>query len=529
MMKSLLALRFRAMLHAMSAQGRRKKKAGTGTKVLLAVLFLYLGVLICGAMGLMFSQLAPVYHELKLDWLYFAMAGLVGLGFAVLGSVFSTQNQLYDARDNDLLLSMPIKPGAILLSRVIPLLLLNLLFAGLVVVPAMVVYAALVTLHPLWLVFQVVSLIFVCLLAQTIACLLGWLLHLLLARMNKSVASLLYMVLFLVVYFAVYSQAGAILSAMAESGNAIAGALQTWVWPLYAMGRGCTGNILLLLAFAAICAALFAIVYRLLSATFLRSAITRRSGRRRKLDIRGVKAGSTGSALTHKELRRFLGSPVYLTNMGLGIILTVALPMLGIVFRGVLTEVVTALDVKPYLALVLCAVLSFTVSTVCISAPSVSLEGKSLWILKSLPVPTRQILLSKLGFHCRLAIPVTMAAGLILAVTFGCSLPDILLTALVPGLLALFCALLGMVSGLRWARLDWINEAYPCKQSVAVLVSMFGTMAIPLLFALLYLTVFCSLLSPTVFLVVCAGLLAAACFGLYRLLVTWGIRKWDAL
>ena len=61
--------------------------------------------------------------------------------------------------------------------------------------------------------------------------------------------------------------------------------------------------------------------------------------------------------------------------------------------------------------LLICAVLGFLVSSTCISTPSVSLEGKSIWILKSLPLAPRQILLAKLRFHNVLVVPHSLASG----------------------------------------------------------------------------------------------------------------------
>ncbi len=48
-------------------------------------------------------------------WLYYALMGLLALAFGVFGSVFSTYAGLYQAKDNELLLSMPIPPRRILL------------------------------------------------------------------------------------------------------------------------------------------------------------------------------------------------------------------------------------------------------------------------------------------------------------------------------------------------------------------------------------------------------------------------------
>lgn len=534
MMKALLAVRLRAMLASFTQRSRQKNKNSKGMTILFAVLYLYVAVVIIGMICMMFSGLAQPYHAAGLDWLYFAMAGLMGLGFSLFGSVFMTQSQLYDARDNDMLLSMPIKPGLILLSRMLPLLLLNTVFAGLVMVPASVVYALQVRFSLLNFLLQLIGVLAVSGLSQAIACLLGWGLHLLLSRMNKSFASMLYMVLFLVLYFAVYSQAGKIMNFMATDGQAIASALQLWVWPIYALGRGSNGEIGYFLIFAAACAAVFGAVYCLLSRTFLKAAISRRSVRRRKLDMSGQKEGTPASAVVSKEWRHFLGSPVYLTNMGVGILLTAALAVAGVIFRGTLLELLEeysaiGLDLSAYFPLIICAILAFMASLMVVSAPSVSLEGKNLWILKSMPVSAKQILRAKLEFHFLLNTPVAVLAGLVLAITYGCGIAEILLCGLVPGLLTVLSGVLGMVSGLKWAKLDWLSEAYPCKQGMAVTISIFGMMGVPLVFGFLYLAALASYVSVTLFLALAALVLAGISFGLYRLLMTWGVRKWEAL
>ena len=529
MIKTLVAIRFRALLAGLTAQGRQKKKRSTGAVILFAILYLYLFAVIAGAMCLTFASLAEVYHGLDLDWLYFAVAGLMGLGFAVVGSVFTTQSQLYDAKDNELLLAMPIPPRAILLSRMLPLLALNLLFAGIVMVPAMVMYAILVEFSPMGLLLQLAGLLGVCILAQSIACLLGWLLHLLLRRMNKSLASLLYLVVFLGVYFTVYSQAGTILQNMALGAEQIADTLQLWVWPLYALGMGSIGSFLHFLAFTVICAVLFGLVYRVLSATFLHAATAKGGRKRRKLDLNRGKVRTPVQAVTAKELRKFLGCPVYLTNMGMGVILTLALPIASVIFRGSLLPILEMMGLgSGHTGLLVCVTLAFTLSTAAISTPSVSLEGKNLWILKSLPISSRDILLGKLRLHLLLTVPTAVPGALILSAVLGCGLLDCLLCALICGLLAVFTGLIGMWAGLQWAKLDYISEAYPCKQSISVLVAMLLPWGFVAALAIVYLLV-SSLLSPTLFMGLCVLLLAAVCYALYRVLLTWGIQKWEAL
>ena len=277
----------------------------------------------------------------------------------------------------------------------------------------------------------------------------------------------------------------------------------------------------------------FGAVYWLLSKTFLRAATSRRSGKKRRLDMTGVKTGTAVGAIVGKEWRHFLGSPVYLTNLGIGIIMTAALTVAGVVFRGKLMGIIDEMarqnfNVSAYVPVMICVILAFLNSMMFLSAPSVSLEGKNLWILRSMPVSSRDILRAKLQFHIRMTTPAAMLSGLILAITYGCDAVGILLCALVPGLLTLLCGTLGMVFGLKWAKLDWINEAYPCKQGMAAGLTMFGMMGLSVLIAVGFALV-SGFLSAEIFLALLAVVLTAAVWGLHRVIMTWGVLRCETL
>jgi hypothetical protein len=106
------------------------------------------------------------------------------------------------------------------------------------------------------------------------------------------------------------------------------------------------------------------------------------------------------------------------------------------------------------------------------TASSVSLEGRTIWILRSLPVGTRDILRAKLRLSFRLTGPCVLLFSL---AALWLVKPDPVSAA---GLLAaplLFTALagnLGLMENLRHVNLDWINEAQPVKQGAAVIYTM---------------------------------------------------------
>ena len=75
-----------------------------------------------------------------MGWLYFAIMGLLAILLGAFGSVFNTYSGLYLAKDNDLLLSMPIPVRTIMAARLLGVYLMGLMYSGVVMLPAIIVY-----------------------------------------------------------------------------------------------------------------------------------------------------------------------------------------------------------------------------------------------------------------------------------------------------------------------------------------------------------------------------------------------------
>ena len=126
-----------------------------------------------------------------------------------------------------------------------------------------------------------------------------------------------------------------------------------------------------------------------------------------------VREKSVFGALLSKEFGRFTSSANYMLNCGLGVLLVPAVGVLLLIKGRVICEAVEkAITGRPDCAAVLvCAALCMVASMNDMAAPSVSLEGKSLWIPQSLPVEPGKILHAKMavqliltGIHIRYQI-----------------------------------------------------------------------------------------------------------------------------
>ena len=135
MLRSLWKLQWKQFAARMKKSNGKKTSGGW-----LVFLMLFLVACMEIWMFVVFAELVPLCG-MGLTWLYFAMAGTMALALSMLGSVFMTQAQLYDAKDNELLLSMPIPPKYILLTRIAMLFTTTAGYTLAVLLPAFGIYA----------------------------------------------------------------------------------------------------------------------------------------------------------------------------------------------------------------------------------------------------------------------------------------------------------------------------------------------------------------------------------------------------
>ena len=120
-----------------SKTGKAKSKQSVIASVsLFAVLMLFLVVCFWFVASSAFVSL----NEAGLTWMYFSLMSLVALMLGVFGSVFNTFASVYQAKDNNFLLSMPIPAKYIVLTRVFGVYLMAVLYSGLIMVPTLLAY-----------------------------------------------------------------------------------------------------------------------------------------------------------------------------------------------------------------------------------------------------------------------------------------------------------------------------------------------------------------------------------------------------
>ena len=195
---------------------------------------------------------------------------------------------------------------------------------------------------------------------------------------------------------------------------------------------------------------------------------------------------SIDAALLDREFSRFTASPNYMLNCGLGTFL-MPLCAIAVLWKG--SELFEMLDVmfaetEGSVTLLLCVVFCGLVSMNFMTAPSVSLEGKSLWLLQSLPVEPWRIFRAKIRMQLLLTgLPLLLCIGCTETVYSMCWL-QLLMILLFGGSYMLLMAQVGLFLGIKMPTMTWTNEIMPIKQGGAVIITLLcGFVYMILLFA----------------------------------------------
>ena len=108
------------------------------------------------------------------------------------------------------------------------------------------------------------------------------------------------------------------------------------------------------------------------------------------------------------------------------------------------------------------------------AAPSVSLEGKNIWVVQSLPVPAWYVLRAKLTMHLLLAGAASLLCSVCTAIVLHLDALNAALMILLPVAYIFMLAGIGMLIDLKRPNLAWTNETAPIKQGASVTISLFG-------------------------------------------------------
>lgn len=463
-----------------------KSNFAAGSSLIMAM------IVIAAMVAVYFWGMATGLKAMGMLDMLIVMTSVVCFMVSFFTSIFKAQGILFAAKDFEALMSLPIKPQTILASKVIELLILNYMFVGMVIIPASIVYYFFASVSPVFFLFAFIGLIVIPLFPVVLASILAFGLSYVSSKFKAKNTVMIVASLALVVLLVFGSfKMNDIINFVLAKSDSIYNGIKTICPPAYHFANGLTNldvsSMGILILWSVIPFIVFTIVFgRAFKAINLRLGETYKKS---NYKMKSLKTSTKIGALLKREAKAYFSSSIYLMNTSIGIIL-VTVAAIGSIFIGaegvvkVMAQGNTAniemmmpqlLSMLQFIPL---GIFIFCVSLTCTTGCSISLEGKNLWIIKSLPIAPMDIFKSKIALNLLISIPAIIIDVVLFGVAFKLTAINFFFTLVISLLLAVLVAIAGIIINLYFPKLKWKNQTQVVKQSLSSMLSMFFGMIV---------------------------------------------------
>lgn len=400
---------------------------------------------------------------------------------------------LFEARDFELLMSMPISNKTIVFSKLCSLLILNYLGFGAVFIPCLIVYGVLSLASIGFYILGLIAFLVGPFLVVAVCSFISYLLGLLLRRTKfksiiMSMVSLLIFIVFMVFYMSFVVKTSAIEGELGNDFNAIMQLygdmikglkenIQTYYPIAKFLSEGLQGNLVSYLIYLVIMVIPFTLLVLVVSKNFLKANMrSKNSSSSKNYTFKNQKQENKIVAIFKRDFKRFISSSNQMLNIGIGPILsTILVVVMAINFKnigGSETNEEAEFIINKLLPLLLVLTAGFTFGIMPSTSSSISLEGKSFWILKSSPIKTEDVFISKVLFYVIICLPFILVNTVLIYFFTNVSVFNCILVLLIQISLVLGYSLEGLWINILTPKFDWDNEVKAIKQGTGTLLSM---------------------------------------------------------
>ena len=350
----------------------------------------------------------------------------------IIEGVYKSGALIFNCKDDQLLLSLPIKRRTVLFVRIFKFYVFELIFNSLFILPLILAYIRWVdNLNWTFFLTSFVMLIMLPIIPIVISCIVGAVSQTISSRFKykNTVQIIISMFILLVILFVSFNFNN-LFDYLIKNANHIKSLISKIYYPAFAYANLATNfNFLDLIVFILINVVVVFLSLFILSKFYFK--INSRSKnitttKHTKLASLTIKSKSKTYSLIKKELNTFFSTPVFIINAGFGLVLFIlATILVTIKFNSVLSGITSAQGINfsedlimNNISLLIFALISVTAYMTSITNSVISLEGKNINILKSLPIKTKTILMSKIYSSLLITTPALLIGDIILFIRF---------------------------------------------------------------------------------------------------------------
>ena len=489
----LISIQFKNFLVATSQAERRKKGKGGVSKLMLLVPFAAMAYLSISQNILFYTTLELQYHNLVL-YMMVAKSAVACFTFGI----SQAQGHLFQFKDFDFLMSLPIKTSMIMISKMSSFYLIQLSYASFIMLPSIIIYgyfnnpAIIFYIYGIvgLLLLPVVPIIFASICAMCIRFVSGK------TKYRNLISNVLSAIFFTITIFFISSSQVNVAMGDTSMFNSVFHLVEMYLPSVYYLiDAMLNNNIVSFLISIAINLVLGILYVWLFAKLFVKINSDLSIGYKVKnFKLKEQKSNSVLKTLFIKEAKKFFSNFMYVLNTSVGQFMLVFFAGYLVFNLDMVDEIIRefaiiGVDLRDISFAILAACILFCGHMSCPAGVSISLEGKHLWITKSLPIKTMDVFLSKMLFNVVLIALPSFVSFIVVGYVFRFDLVIWLTgTVLILGL-ALFVSLFGIIINLHFPKLEFDREIIVIKQSASAFLTVMGgvLMSIGLIMLCIYL------------------------------------------
>lgn len=496
---------------------KEEKNTSKIVLILLAVLLFLIFGSASGAYAFLYATILKPLDALEaIPAMWMAITCILTL----FTTMYKVKGTLFQFSDYDMVMSMPVSTAGIVASRIIVLYLYDLAFTMMILLPGNIIYGIYANAGIGFYLISTILAFFVPLIPIIIGTVLGLVITIASSRFRYSniVTIVLFVGLFCA-YMMVMMQASTAPDPEAMFAE-IATVLLNQVYRVYPLTRmyvqaATELDWMNILGFILSSVVIFMVFCLITGKAFKKiNTMVASLKARSNYKMKELKTSGIVMSLYKKELKRYISAPMYVMNTSAGIlVLTMAIIMLVVSGEEKLGEMFKIPGFAENIGNYVPILLLFCIGMTCTTAASISLEGKSLWILKSLPITPSQIFVSKAMVNLTVTIPFILIDTVIFGIYLKMTWLQMFTSIVLPCAGAAFISFFGLYLNLKFPRFDWKSEMEVVKQGLPTLLAlligmvigaipvglMFVTPKIPVSYLLLAFTLFLSIMTVGIY------------------------------
>ncbi len=399
---------------------------------------------------------------------------LISAMLILLFDIFKAGSTIFSKKGYDLICSFPLHTTSIVVARFLGMYISNLFLTALIILPGTCVYGIMVKPGPGFYLALLMGALFIPVLPMVIATMIGTVIYGISSRMKNSalweiILTVGFVVLTLGFSFTLGSAAEDMSMEMIFEMVGRIGVIIGSIYPpaIWLQQATIYGKWLYLLLFLGVALAAFTLMIALVVGNFhkiCKGLFATTASHDYKMET--LKQESMLFSLYKRDMKRYLASGIYVTNtiVGpiMGLLMAVALALIDM--DAILAEFPPmSFSLEGLVPFVVAG--TFTMMTA--TCVSISMEGKEIWILKTLPIPVKSMWDSKILVNLSFIAPFYVISEGLLIYALRPGILEALWLIFIPAAMIIFCLVLGITVDLHFHSFDWEKEETVVKQSAS--------------------------------------------------------------